>query len=359
VDDATKKPHLTAFMAYKAGCTHIVREIAKPGSKVDKKECVEAVTVLEAPPMIVVGVVGYIQTPRGLRALTTVWAHHLSDDCKRRFYANWGRSKKKAFSQYSKKWEANGAPEVKAELARIAKHCQIVRVIAHTQVAKLGTSQKKAHVMEIQVNGGSVAEKVEFASSRFEKPVALTEVFQQDNMLDIMGATKGKGFEGVTTRWGVTRLPRKTHKGLRKVACIGAWHPSRVSFTVARAGQNGYHHRVETNKKVIKIGNGSKLDCSTEIDLTEKGINPMGGFPNYGVIKEDYIMIKGSTVGVKRRVLTLRQSVRPKASRSALEKINLKFVDTSSKYGHGRHQTSAEKEKFLGYASSAAKTVKA
>jgi large subunit ribosomal protein L3e len=41
-------------------------------------------------------------------------------------------------------------------------------------------------------------------------------------------------FEGVVTRWGVTRLPRKTHRGLRKVACIGAWHPARVSFTVAR-----------------------------------------------------------------------------------------------------------------------------
>jgi len=64
-------------------------------------------------------------------------------------------------------------------------------------------------------------------------------------MIDIIGVTKGKGYEGVVTRWGVTRLPRKTHRGLRKVACIGAWHPTRVSFTVARAGQNGYHHRTE------------------------------------------------------------------------------------------------------------------
>lgn len=51
-------------------------------------------------------------------------------------------------------------------------------------------------------------------------------------------------------------MPRKTHKGLRKVACIGAWHPSRVSFTVARAGQKGYHHRTEINKKIYRIGAG-------------------------------------------------------------------------------------------------------
>lgn len=52
------------------------------------------------------------------------------------------------------------------------------------------------------------------------------------------------------TRWGVTRLPRKTHRGLRKVACVGAWHPARLQWSVARAGQHGFHHRTEINKKV-------------------------------------------------------------------------------------------------------------
>jgi large subunit ribosomal protein L3e len=60
-----------------------------------KREVVEAVTVIETPPMMVVGVVGYVETPRGLRSLTTVWAEHLSDELKRRFYKNWYRSKKK------------------------------------------------------------------------------------------------------------------------------------------------------------------------------------------------------------------------------------------------------------------------
>jgi large subunit ribosomal protein L3e len=73
----------------------------------------------------------------------------------------------------------------------------------------------------------------------FEKKVPVSSVFSMNDMIDVMAVTKGHGFEGVTSRWGTARLPRKTHRGLRKVACIGAWHPARVSFTVARAGQRG------------------------------------------------------------------------------------------------------------------------
>jgi large subunit ribosomal protein L3e len=81
--------------------THIVRDVNKPGSKLHKKEIVEAVTVIEVPPMVVVGLVGYIDTPRGLRALTTVWASKLDKNTLRRFYKNWMNSKKKrAFAKY-------------------------------------------------------------------------------------------------------------------------------------------------------------------------------------------------------------------------------------------------------------------
>jgi large subunit ribosomal protein L3e len=66
-------------MGYKAGMTHVVREPERPGSKVHRKEIVEPVTIIETPPMIVVGIVGYIETPTGLRTLTTVWAHNLSN----------------------------------------------------------------------------------------------------------------------------------------------------------------------------------------------------------------------------------------------------------------------------------------
>lgn len=76
-------------MGYKAGMTHIVRDVDRLGSKLHKKETVEAVTIVEAPPIAIVGVVGYIQTPKGLRTFKTVFAEHLSEDCRRRFYKNW------------------------------------------------------------------------------------------------------------------------------------------------------------------------------------------------------------------------------------------------------------------------------
>ena len=110
--------------------------------------------------------------------------------------------------------------------------------------------------MEIQLNGGSIEDKIKWVREHLEKPIPVGQVFAKDEMIDCIGVTKGKGFKGVTSRWHTKKLPRKTHKGLRKVACIGAWHPSRVSFTVARAGQKGYHHRTEINKKIYRIGAG-------------------------------------------------------------------------------------------------------
>ncbi|KAK9748574.1 hypothetical protein RND81_02G067800 [Saponaria officinalis] len=356
-DDQNKPCMLTAFMGYKAGMTHIVRDVDKPGSKLHKKETCEPVTIIEVPPMVVVGVVGYVKTPLGLRSLRTVWAQHLSEEVRRRFYMNWCKSKKKAFTKYSKKFETEeGKQDIHAQLEKMKKYCTVIRVIAHTQIRKMkGLHQKKAHLMEIQVNGGDVAQKVDYAYNLFEKQVPVDAVFQKDEMIDIIGVTKGKGYEGVVTRWGVTRLPRKTHRGLRKVACIGAWHPARVSYTVARAGQNGYHHRTEINKKIYKLGKAGQEShlAMTDYDRTVKEITPMGGFPHYGVVKEDYVLVKGGCVGPKKRVVTLRQSLVKQTSRKAMEEIALKFVDTSSKFGHGRFQTTQEKMKHLGRSSTA------
>jgi len=277
-----------------------------------------------------------------------VWATHLSDEVKRRFYKNWYHSKKKAFTKYAKKASEKPA-EYEAELNRIKQYAQVVRVLAHTQIRKLKLRQKVANLLEIQVNGGDIAAKVDFARALFEKEVDVTKVFSEGEVLDICAATRGHGFAGVISRWGVTRLPRKTHRGLRKVACIGAWHPARVKTTVARAGQQGYHHRTEINKRVLRIGKkGDTKSASTESDLTEKSITPVGGFPHYGVVNEDWLLIKGCVSGSRKRPVTLRKSLVTTSKRSHLEPINLKFIDTSSKYGHGRFQTIEEKNKFLG-----------
>jgi len=357
-DDPTKPIHLTAFLCYKAGMTHIVREVDKPGSKVNKKEVVEAVTILESPPLRIVGVVGYIDTPRGPRALKTIWAQHLDEECRRRFYKNWYRCKKKAFTKHAKKWEDPvGQAEIEKDFNKMKKYCTVIRVLVHTQMKILHHGQKKAHIMEIQVNGGTVPEKVAWAKEHLEKSVSIDQVFAKDEMIDVIGVTKGHGFKGVTSRWHTKKLPRKTHKGLRKVACIGAWHPSRVKYSVARAGQKGYHHRTEINKKIYRIGKAPHKtkegvpvanNASTEFDITPKTITPMGGFPHYGEVKQDFVMIKGCCMGPKKRVITLRKSLMTSTKRSALEKIDLKFIDTSSKFGHGRFQTHEEKRAFMG-----------
>jgi len=228
-DNPSKPVHLTAFLGYKAGMTHIVREPKRPGSKIHNKEIVEPVTIIETPPMFVIGIVGYVETPTGLRTLTTIWAQNQSEEFLRRWYKNWYRAKKKAFTKHNKQFLDNkGKENMQREIARIKKYCKVVRVIAHTQVSKLSLRLRKAHIMEIQVNGGSIPEKVDFAVDLLEKRVSVDKVFEESEVIDCMAATKGKGFEGVTTRWGTRRLPRKTHKGLRKVACIGAWHPANV-----------------------------------------------------------------------------------------------------------------------------------
>jgi large subunit ribosomal protein L3e len=235
------------------------------------------------------------------------------------------------------------------------KYCQVIRVLAHTQIRKLKLRQKKAHLMEIQINGGSVAQKVDWGKGLFERKVPVDTVFSRNDMVDILGVTKGKGFSGVVSRWGVARLPRKTHRGLRKVACVGAWHPERIRYSVARHGQDGYHHRTEMNKKIYRIGAAAKpeggkinYNATTNSDLTQKVITPLGGFPHYGEVNEDYIMVKGCVVGPKKRVLVIRKSLVPQVKRVALEEIELKFIDTSSKFGYGRFQTKQEKDNFFG-----------
>ena len=88
------------------------------------------------------------------------------------------------------------------------------------------------------------------------------------------------------------------------MACIGAWHPARVSWTVARAGQHGFHHRTEMNKKIYKVGLKGETShkATTEFDVTDKAITPMGGFPHYGIVNEDFLMIKARSASLPRAV---------------------------------------------------------
>lgn len=109
--------------------------------------------MVETPPIVIVGVIGYIETPKGLRSLKTIWAEHISDECRRRFYRNWYKSKKKAFTKYAKKWQSDGGKQqIEKAFHALVKYCKVIRVLAHTQTKLLNQRQKKAQLMEIQVS---------------------------------------------------------------------------------------------------------------------------------------------------------------------------------------------------------------
>ena len=124
----------------------------------------------------------------------------------------------------------------------------------------------------VQLDGSPLAVLYKSTHTRYRNfaglQVTVDSVVQQNDMIDTIAITKGRGTQGVITRWGITRLPRKTHRGLRKVACIGAWHPARVSWSVARSGQHGFHHRTEINKKVSECSNCGQI-VSTACPCTQ------------------------------------------------------------------------------------------
>ena len=354
-DDKTKPVHLTAFMGYKAGMTHVVKfQQRREGKKVIKKDVVHATSVVECPPMKVIGMVGYIETPRGARTLSTVWAQQIDTGVKRRFYKNYYAAKKNAFKHYVDRFKAadSDPKSIKRDLERMKKYCSTIRVICSTQIDKIHIRQMKAHVMEIQLNGGSVADKVDFGYKKFEQEVKVSEIFSDSEVIDTVGVTRGKGTQGVIKRFRVRRLQRCSHRGVRKIACIGAWHPSAVKWTVGRRGQLGYHSRTELNKKIYRVGagavSGATNNAMCEADAVEKNITPLGGFPHYGEVNEDFLLIKGGVMGTRKRPIVIRKSIFATTKAWMTEQVDVKFIDTSSKHGHGRFQTAEEKDRILG-----------
>lgn len=85
----------------------------------------------------------------------------------------------------------------------------------------------------------------------------LVDVFQEGEFIDVVGTSKGKGFQGVIRRHGFGGVGGATHgqhNRLRAPGSVGAssW-PSRVFKGLRMAGQTG-NHRVKTiNLQIVKI----------------------------------------------------------------------------------------------------------
>ncbi len=183
-----------------------------------------------------------------------------------------------------------------------------LRLIVYSNVKTTGI-KKTPDLIEIAIQG-SKEEKISFVNEKVGKEISVSEVFSE-GLVDTRGVTKGFGTQGPVKRFGITLKAKKSEKGQRRPGSLGPWHPSRVTFLVPMAGQTGFHTRVYYNNLIVQIG-----------DIKEKNINKNSGFHKYGKIKNDYILLKGSVPGPKKRVILLTPALRA-SKRQAKQKFEV------------------------------------
>ena len=140
-----------------------------------------------------------------------------------------------------------------------------------------------------------------FVKNNNTKEINLTDVFNEGQQVDIHSVTKGKGTCGPVKRFGISLRAKKSEKTKRGPGSLGPWKgQGGIMWRVAFAGQHGFHQRTEYNKWVIKFGKESTK------------ITPSCDFHKYGIIKSDYLLLKGSVGGPKKRLIIMTDPQRPK-----------------------------------------------
>ena len=185
-----------------------------------------------------------------------------------------------------------------------------VRIIVYSQPKKTNI-KKTPDIIELAI-GGSLDKKIELIKSHLGKEISISEVLKASQLVDVRGLTKGKGLQGPVKRFGITFKSHKSEKGVRRPGSLGPWHPHHVNFRAPMAGQLGMFTRTLFNNKIIDVAK-----------IHEKNINPKCGFDKYGVIKGDYVIIRGSVQGPEKRQLLLTLSLRP--SKKQIKK-NFEFI---------------------------------
>lgn len=280
--ESNGSPMLLGFAGYKAGMTHVFLIEDRQRSPDLGSEMKNAVTVIETPPMRIVGIRAYEKTYEGLKALTETWMSDLPVDILRTVKTRIGGNPESGFKnlEAKKDWIVQ------------------LRVIAATQPRLTSVPKKKTDLMEVAIGGGTIDEQLEYAKELLGETIGVSDIFDPGESLDVIGITTGKGFQGPVKRWGIRILQRKSRKTKRGVASIGPWRPRRVMPGVPRAGQMGFHQRTEYNKRIILMGSDSER------------VTPKEGFNRYGRVKGDYILVKGSVMGPSKRLIKLRKAIR-------------------------------------------------
>lgn len=298
------EPRLLGFAGYKAGMTHAHIKDYRPTSTTAGQEVLMPVTVLETPPMKIAAVRAYKRTPYGLETLTEVWADKLDRQLA-------GRLPLPRNQDAEAKWKLMGdEPQL-----------EDIRVLAYTQPQRVtGIPKKVPELMEIRVGGGDLPGRIDYAKGILGKELDVTDVVKGGIMMDAIAASKGHGFQGHVKRFGVKLLTHKNSKHRRMIGTQGSWNPSWVQATVPNAGQHGYHQRTEYNKRVLKVG-----------EVPDE-INPAGGFPHYGLVRNKYVMFHGSLPGPNKRLIRIRDAIRYQRG-VTVEAPEITYISTQSKQG--------------------------
>ena len=280
---AADAPKLLGFVGYKAGMTYVFTIEDRKRSPNFGKEVMRAATILETPPIIMCGIRTYTHTPYGLEQITEAWMKDPAENLERALVLP----------------ENFKTEEMLQKIDANLDKTTTIRAIIATQPSLANLSKKKPEIAEIEIGGGTIPQQLDYAKNLLGKTITPEEIFKNGQFVDIAAVTTGKGWQGPVKRWGVTILQAKGRKTKRGIATLGPWNPHHLMYSVARAGQMGYHQRTEFNKRILKMGKDGKE------------VSVKGGFIRYGNLKGPYIIIEGSVAGTEKRTITLRYPARP------------------------------------------------
>jgi len=287
------QPRLQGHAGFKAACMRIASIDDREKTPNFGKQLVSLGTVVVTPPLAIIGIRGYSKDRYGLDSLFDVYAKDLPKELSRLFK-----------TRYAEKEFA------KAE--KLLGQIEDLFAIAAVMPNRAGLEQKKPYVFEVAVKGGDIQKQFAYLKELLGKEVKIDQVFQKGAEVDAAAITKGKGFEGPITRWGVKKKQHKSRKSVRALGTLGPISPATIMYTVPRAGQRGFHQRTQYNNRIMIVG-------TSESD--EFKINPSGGFKHFGLVEGDYVVIRGSIPGPYRRLVKLRAPMRPKLTKITQPKI--------------------------------------
>ena len=306
--EATGEPRLQSFAGYKVGMTHIIMVDDIKNSLTQGMEISVPVTVIETPAIRIAAVRAYAEDSFGEKAIAEAWAADLDPELKRRIHLP----------------VAEHVDETLETIGKLIEEGKVsdIRAVTYTLPKSLtGVPKKTPDIMESGISARGLNTKFEFAKSILGTLVSVTDVFKTGILVDTAAITIGKGTQGPVKRWGI-QLQKGKHSiqgSLMQIGTLCPWHPAHVSWRVPQIGQMGYHQRTEFNKRILKIGsNGAE-------------VTPDGGFLNYGLIRGDYVLIKGSVPGPSKRLIRLRDPIR--AKKADLGEPNILHISRESKQG--------------------------